>query len=105
MRLARVVGNVVSTVKDDGYHGYKLMLVEYLDPESRRPEGSRMIAFDCADAGIGDIVLVNTDGGAGNLLQKDDYGIFDLVICGVVDEYSVNGKTVRVRSGRFPDEQ
>ena len=29
MRLAKVVGNVVSTIKDDGYNGYKLMLVEY----------------------------------------------------------------------------
>ena len=104
MRLARVVGNVVSTIKDDGYHGYKLMLVEYFDPDTRKPEGPRMIAFDCADAGIGDIVMVNTDGGAGNLLQRDDYGIFDLVICGVLDQYTVHGKTIPVKSGRFADE-
>ena len=52
-----------------------------------------MIAFDCADAGVGDIVLVNTDGGAGNMLFDDEYGIFDLVICGVVDRYTVDGST------------
>lgn len=101
MRLAKVVGNVVSTIKDDGYQGYKLMLVEYFDPVTRKPEGPRMIAFDCADAGVGDIVMVNTDGGAGNMMMEDKYGIFDLVICGVLDNYSVNGEFVRIRSGRF----
>lgn len=92
LRLARVVGNVVSTVKDEGYKGYKLMLVEYFDPVTRKPEGPRMIAFDCADAGMGDIVIVNTDGGAGNIVFDDDFGIFDLVICGIVDHYSAYGE-------------
>lgn len=105
MRLAKVVGNVVSTIKDYGYHGYKLLIIEYFNPETRQPEGPRMIAFDCADAGVGDIVMVNTDGGAGNLLLKDDVAIVDLTICGVLDEYSINGQTVRLRSGRFADEQ
>ena len=94
MRLARVVGNVVSTVKERGYYGYKLMLVEYFDPESGVPQGPRMIAFDCADAGIGDTVLVNTDGGAGNMLLNDDYAIVDLVICGVVDSYAMEGRNL-----------
>ena len=93
MRLAKVVGNVVSTVKDDGYNGYKLMLVEYFDPATGAAQGPLMIAFDCADAGVGDIVIVNTDGGAGNMLFDDEYGIFDLVICGVVDSYTVDGST------------
>lgn len=94
MRLARVVGNVVSTVKERGYYGYKLMLVEYFDPESGVPQGPRMIAFDCADAGIGDTVLVNTDGGAGNMLLDDDFAIVDLVICGVVDSYAMEGRNL-----------
>ncbi|MCF0230304.1 MAG: EutN/CcmL family microcompartment protein [Parasporobacterium sp.] len=103
MRLAKVVGNIVSTIKDDGYQGYKLMLVEYFDPETKQPEGPRMIAFDCTDSGVGDIVVVNTDGGAGNMLLNDDYAIVDLTICGVLDHYSVNGKTADIRSGRFAE--
>lgn len=91
MRIAKVVGNVVSTIKDDGYNGYKLMLVQYLEPDGT-PIGPRLIAFDCADAGVGDIVLVNIDGGAGNMLLDDEYAIVDLVICGIVDSYSFNGK-------------
>ena len=85
---------MVSTVKERGYYGYKLMLVEYFDPESGVPQGPRMIAFDCADAGIGDTVLVNTDGGAGNMLLNDDFAIVDLVICGVVDSYAMEGRNL-----------
>lgn len=93
MRLAKVVGNVVSTIKDDGYHGKKLMLIEYFDPETGAPAPPRMIAFDCVDAGVGDVVVVNTDGGAGNMLMHDDYAIVDLTICGIVDNYTCDGET------------
>ena len=83
MRLAKVVGNVVSTIKDEGYIGQKLMIVEYFD-RSGNPDGPRQIAFDCANAGVGDTVLVNVDGGAANMFLGS-HCIADLTICGVVD--------------------
>ena len=92
MRIARVVGNVVSTVKDKGHYGYKLMIVEYLDGDLK-PEGVRQIVFDCADAGIGDYVLVNIDGGAANMLLSDPEIIADFTICGVLDSLTIDGKT------------
>ncbi len=67
MRIATVVGNVVSTIKDESYYGYKLMIIEYLD-ENGKPEGTRAIAFDAVDAGVGDVVLAILDGGAANML-------------------------------------
>ncbi len=91
MRLARVVGNIVSTIKDEYYRSYKLMLVEFLRPDGM-PEGTRRIAFDCVDAGVGDVVLVNTDGGAANLLLDDGKVIADLTICGIVDSYTDHGR-------------
>ena len=56
MRIARVVGNVVSTIKEETHYGRKMMIIEYLDL-NMQPIGSRDIALDAADAGIGDIVL------------------------------------------------
>ncbi|MEG0256980.1 MAG: EutN/CcmL family microcompartment protein [Christensenella sp.] len=94
MKIARVVGNVVSTIKDKSYYGFKLMIVEYLD-ENGSPDGIRSIAFDAAQAGIGDVVLVNVDGGAANMFLGKDI-IADLTICGVVDRYSYEGKTTRL---------
>ena len=93
MRLARVVGNVVSTIKDKTYHGYKLMIVEYLD-EDLKPSGSRVIAFDAAQAGVGDYVLVNVDGGAANVFLDKEI-IADLTICGVLDSFTCDGETKR----------
>ena len=93
MRIAKVVGNVVSTIKDDGYNGYKLMLVQYLEPDGT-PTGPRLIAFDCADAGVGDIVLVNNDGGAAQMIMGDTKLIASVTICGVIDSYSWQGQTV-----------
>jgi len=91
MRLARVVGNVVSTVKEQTHHNYKLLIVEFLD-EYGNGVGARQIAFDGADAGLGDIVLVNVDGGAAKMLLRDKAVIADNTICGVVDFWTYGGK-------------
>ena len=98
MRIALVVGNVVSTIKDESYYGYKLMIVEYLG-EDGSPSGARLIAFDAAQAGVGDVVLVNTDGGAANMLLGEQI-IADLTICGVLDSYTYDGKTKVFSGGR-----
>ena len=67
MKIARVTGTVVSTIKYEKYVGMKLLRVRHLTLDGQ-PTGEELIALDAADAGIGDIVLVNNDGGA------DDYG-------------------------------
>ena len=55
MRLARVVGNVVSTIKDPGLHGKKLLLVKHLN-ENHRPSGKAFLALDSVGAGIGETI-------------------------------------------------
>ena len=92
MRIGRVVGNVVSTIKDESFTGYKLLIVEYWD-EKGEPDGSRVIAFDAGQAGIGDVVLVAADGGASNMILNDDGIIADLAIAGVVDRFTCEGET------------
>jgi microcompartment protein CcmK/EutM len=89
--LARVVGNIVSTVKDSGHQGHKLMLVQCVDDKGI-PDGPRMVAFDCAHAGVGDLVLVNIDGGAAKSLLDDQEIIADITICGVIDHYDFDGQ-------------
>jgi microcompartment protein CcmK/EutM len=100
VKIARVVGNLISTVKDKCFQGYKLMLVEYLDPCGMNPDGKRQIAFDAAHAGVGDIVLVSTDGGAANIITGDAALIADLTICGVLDSFTINGKQTIVEHGK-----
>lgn len=84
MMLARVVGEVVATIKHGDLGGRKLLLVRPEWPDGRT--GRAVIAVDVVDAGVGDRVLVNDEGnGAAQLLQRPR-GAVRTVVVGVVDE-------------------
>ena len=93
MKIARVPGTVVSTIKYEKYVGMKLLRVRHLTLDGQ-PTGEELIALDAADAGIGDIVLVNNDGGAAQMIMGDTKLIASVTICGVIDSYSWQGRTV-----------
>ena len=56
MHLARVIGDVVMSVKDPNLAGIKLLLVQPLTPE-RRPAGRPLVAVDSVGAGVGEEVF------------------------------------------------
>lgn len=93
MKIAQVTGTVVSTIKYEKYVGMKLLRVRHLTLDGQ-PTGEELIALDAADAGIGDIVLVNNDGGAAQMIMDDTKLIASVTICGVIDSYSWQGRTV-----------
>jgi microcompartment protein CcmK/EutM len=84
MRIARVVGNVVSVVKDAKFIGYKLAIVAPLKADGSE-DGPRQIVFDNSDAGVGDIVLLLQDGGGSNIVFDDFDIVSDTAIAGVID--------------------
>ena len=51
MLIAKVIGNVVSTVKNPVYKGMKILLVEILDLEGNLT-GETEVVVDLVDAGI-----------------------------------------------------
>ena len=85
MQVARVVGNVVATQKNEKLQGAKLMLVQPLTLEGK-PKGPVVLAIDGVHAGIGDLVLLVQDGKAAmQVLGRGPAGV-DAAIVGVVDE-------------------
>ncbi len=56
MQLARVIGNVVATVKDANLHGHKLLVVQPIAPD-RTPFGRPVVALDAVGAGVGEHVF------------------------------------------------
>ena len=56
MQLARVVGDVVSTMKDRSLHGQKLLVLQPLAP-SGSAVGRALVAVDSAGAGVGETVF------------------------------------------------
>jgi microcompartment protein CcmK/EutM len=57
MQLARVIGDVVATRKDDRLVGIKLLVVQPLTP-TRQPAGRPLVAADSVGAGVGEEVFV-----------------------------------------------
>ncbi len=89
MLICRVVGDVVSTQKNVHLEGHKLLLVQPVDLDGSTPLGTSMIAVDKVDAGDGDLVLVNKEGGSARLLLGDDEIPVQAVIVGVIDGMEV----------------
>jgi ethanolamine utilization protein EutN len=81
--LARVVGTVVATRKDDRLIGSKLLLVRTIDPRGK-DEAGYLVAVDTVDAGLSDRVLVVSGSSARMAAGLKDSPV-DAAIVGVVD--------------------
>lgn len=57
MILAKVVGTVVSTHKDEKMEGVKLLLLEKIDPVTMKGKNDFVVAMDSVGAGSGEIVF------------------------------------------------
>jgi ethanolamine utilization protein EutN len=56
VQIGRVIGDVVATRKDPGYHGVPLLLVQPLTAEGQ-PAGRPLVAVDSVGAGVGEQVF------------------------------------------------
>ncbi|HZM96458.1 MAG TPA: EutN/CcmL family microcompartment protein [Vicinamibacterales bacterium] len=56
MQIARVIGDVVTTVKDSNLSGIKLLVLQPLDPEGNAT-GRTLVAVDAVGAGVGETVF------------------------------------------------
>ena len=56
MQIARVIGDVVTTRKDENLTGLKLLIVQPLTPD-RKPTGRPIVAVDSVGAGVGEEVF------------------------------------------------
>lgn len=88
MKICRVLGTVTSTAKQPVYVGQKLMVVQPLD-EELEPQGHSYLAIDRVQAGKGDLVLVNSEGGAARALFNREVICIRSMITGIIDEVDV----------------
>src|SRR5689334_10728190 len=87
MILAKVVGTVVATRKDDRLVSNKLLVARPIDP-SGKAEGSYLVAVDTVDAGIGEMVLIVSGSSARMASGMKDCPV-DAAIVGIVDHVDV----------------
>jgi len=83
VNLARVVGRVVSTHKDDDLRGRKLLLIRPLDSRLR-PTGPPLVAVDAVGAGAAEVVLYVRGREASHAFLPDHVPA-DAGVVGIVD--------------------
>lgn len=85
MKLARVVGTVVTTIASPIFDERRLLLCDLLDPAGG-PAGGYLIAVDTVGAGAGETVLILDEGGsARQIVGETGGGPLRTVVVGIVD--------------------
>jgi ethanolamine utilization protein EutN len=88
MRLGRVIGTVVATRKNESLVGFKLLVLDVLDPVTGNPVGDRIVAIDDLGAGPSDTVLYVFGTGARVTLDNRNVAV-DAAIVGIVDTVDI----------------
>lgn len=84
MLIARVVGDLVATQKHRSHEGRKLLLVQPLNLDGS-DRGDPVVALDSADAGVGDRVLLVTEGYSAMTSVGRPESPIDMAVIGVID--------------------
>lgn len=85
MILGIVRGSIHSTIQHAAYRDRKLLVVDYIGGDGK-PTGKYVIAIDNVDAGVGDRVLVDDEGGGAREALNAGQGTIRSVIVGIVDD-------------------
>ena len=83
MQIARVIGTVVSTVKNESLFGRKFLIVQTLDADLN-DRGNPMIALDAVGAGVGELVFWCRGKEAAFPFKRDETPT-DCTIVGIID--------------------
>ena len=88
MLIAKIVGTVVATRKDERLVASKLLVVRGRSTRPASPKGNYLVAIDTVDAGVGETVLVVSGSSARMAAGLKDCPV-DAAIVGVIDAIDV----------------
>jgi len=83
MQIARVVGTVVSTIKNGSLEGRKFLIVQTLDADLNE-KGKPIVALDSVGAGVGELVFWCRGKEASFPFKRDEIPT-DCTIVGIID--------------------
>ncbi|MBI2645874.1 MAG: EutN/CcmL family microcompartment protein [Deltaproteobacteria bacterium] len=88
MILAKVLGPVVATQKHEALKGRTLYVVQPID-KNKNAKGNTFLALDSVQARVGDLVLINREGGSCRQILQNDLAPINALICGIVDQLDI----------------
>ena len=89
MLIARVVGDLVATQRHPSHEGRNLLLVQPLNLDGSN-RGDAVIALDAVGAGLGDRVLLTTDGYAAMTSVGRTESPIDMAVIGFIDRVDLD---------------
>ncbi len=89
MLIGRVIGDVVATQKAPSHVGRKILVVQPLNLDGS-DRGDAVLALDAVDAGIGERVLVVTEGFCAMTAVERPNSPIDMAIVGVIDSVDLD---------------
>jgi microcompartment protein CcmK/EutM len=92
MVLAKVLGTVVATRKDESVVGHKLLILGNVDAKGAAT-GSTVVAMDAVGAGVGEVVLYAT-GSSARQTKVTDKRPCDAVVMAIVDSWEIGGEVI-----------
>jgi microcompartment protein CcmK/EutM len=90
VKIARVIGTVVCSIKHPDHVGAKLLLVGPVDADGNAAEPV-FVAIDAAQAGIGDYVLVVEEGKSARQVLQSKTAPVEAIVIGVIDTLHTGG--------------
>jgi ethanolamine utilization protein EutN len=84
MLIGRVIGNVVATQKAPSHEARKILVVQPLNLDGS-DRGEAVLALDAVDAGIGERVLLATEGFSAMTAVGRPNSPIDMAVIGVID--------------------
>jgi ethanolamine utilization protein EutN len=85
MLIARVIGELTSTRKHASHEGLKLLLAQPLNLDGT-DRGDAVVAMDAVDAGVGDKVLLATEGFSAMTSVDRPNSPIDMAVIGFIDQ-------------------
>jgi len=92
MNLAKIVGTVVATRKDEGLEGHKLLVAQEYGFDLKPREGF-VVASDTVGAGVGEMVVVVKGASARMTLQTTEKPV-DAAVIAIVDSLDLENKVI-----------
>lgn len=89
MFIGRIIGDVVATQKAPSHEGRKILVVQPLNLDGS-DRGGEVLALDAVDAGVGDRVLVVSEGWSAMTAVDQRNAPIDMAVVGVIDAVNVS---------------
>lgn len=94
MRVAKVIGTIWATRKEDRLSGLKLLLVKPLNILDENDELTPIVAADIIGAGVGETVLI-VGGSSARSAAGDMNTPVDATVVGIVDDLEIDKSVLK----------